>query len=80
MTWAAFSGVVRSNWSLNCSRALSGAWPVTLAMLSFIRAVLAMLVLIPPGCTQLAETPESSMSSSWRNDSVKPRTAYLVAL
>ncbi len=53
---------------------------MTLAMLSFIRAVLAMLVLIPPGCTQLAETPESSMSSSWRNDSVKPRTAYLVAL
>ncbi|MNY43942.1 hypothetical protein D3C86_1789280 [compost metagenome] len=80
ITSAALSGVVRSSWSLNCWRAWLASWPVTLARLSFIRAVLAMLVLMPPGCTQLAETPQSSMSSSWRSDSVKPRTANLVAL
>ena len=38
-----------------------------------IRALRAMLVVIPPGWTVTAETPVPR--SSWRSASVKPRTA-----
>ena len=45
-----------------------------------MRALRAMLVLIPPGWIDVAETPHRSMSSSMRRASVKPRTANLAAL
>jgi hypothetical protein len=42
-----------------------------------VRAVSAMRVLIPPGCTTVTPTPSSA--SSWRTASEKPRTANLLA-
>ena len=39
-----------------------------------------MLVLIPPGCTQLTFTGRLAMIISWRSDSVNPRTANFAAL
>ncbi len=45
-----------------------------------MRALRAMLVLMPPGWMVVTETLEPSMSSSMRNESVNPRTANLAAL
>ena len=43
-------------------------------------ALRAMLVLIPPGCTQVTRTACPASSISWRRLSVNPRTANLAAL
>ena len=45
-----------------------------------MRALRAMLVFTPPGCTVVHETFEPSISNSMRSESVKPRTANLAAL
>ncbi len=76
---AASSAVVMKNFSklsLPCC-SLSTMKPT---MFFATRLDCAMFVRMPPGCTQVADTPHFIMSSSWRSDSVKPRTANLVAL
>ena len=45
-----------------------------------MRALRAMAVLIPPGCTQVTFTGWPAMSISWRRASVKPRTANFAEL
>ena len=44
------------------------------------RALRAMLVRMPPGCTVVHDTGLRAISSSMRSASVKPRTANLAAL
>jgi len=78
MTRAAFSGLVMNSFSKSW-RACSGSEPMS-TRLACIRALRAMLVLMPPGCTVVADTPQRAMSSSSRRASVKPRTANLAAL
>ena len=56
------------------------ASPVIAATLGSIRALRAMLVLIPPGWMVVTDTLAPSISSSIRSESVKPRTANLAAL
>ena len=52
--------------------------PAILIETRHVKAALsAMRVLIPPGCTTVTPTPSSA--SSWRSDSLKPRTANLLA-
>src|SRR5579875_617120 len=63
----------------NCRRASSRP-PATSATLGSMRALRAMLVLIPPGCTVVADTGAPSIRSSIQRVSVKPRTANLAAL
>ena len=73
---AAWAGVVRSRFlsSFALLRSISSSDKSTF---SPIRAFFTMLVLTPPGC--IAETAMFVPSSSWRRDSVKPRTANLLA-
>src|SRR3981189_1390045 len=73
MRAAAASGMVgvnRSNRATASSREAGGVFAPS-------RARLAIGVRIPPGCTQ--ETNTEVLSSSWRNASVNPRTANLLA-
>ena len=61
-------------------RATSGSTLVLAAMPGSMRAAMAMLVRMPPGCTQVALTPHWSMSSSWRRASVKPMHGKLAGV
>ncbi|EDS99831.1 hypothetical protein BamIOP4010DRAFT_6648 [Burkholderia ambifaria IOP40-10] len=76
---AASSAVVMKNFS-NVSRPCCSLATMKPTMFFETRLACAMFVRIPPGCTHVADTPHFIMSSSWRNDSVKPRTANFVAL
>ena len=78
MVWEASSGVVRNIFSKS-RRALSTS-PVIFSTPAPMRALRAILVLMPPGCTEVQDTRPPSISSSWRRASVKPRTANLDAL
>jgi hypothetical protein len=71
MIWAALSGVVMV---IASKSAAIWSWlrPSPSGSLR-TRALRAMLVLIPPGWTVTAETPVPR--SSWRSESVNPRTA-----
>ncbi len=44
-----------------------------------MRALLAIWVATPPGCTTVTPTVEPAMASSWRSALEKPRTANLLA-
>ncbi len=79
MTSAALAGVVMKDFS-NSLLATSAGLPVAVATLGSNLAERAMLVLMPPGWTHVALTHDRVSSRSWRSDSVKPRTAYLLAL
>ncbi len=79
MISAALAGVVMKDFS-NSRLEASVDLPVAPATLASTRAARAMLVLMPPGCTHVALTHDRVSSRSWRSDSVKPRTAYLLAL
>ena len=75
MISAALSGVVRSSAS---NSAAICSWLRPRPSGSFLtRALRAMLVLIPPGWTVTARTPVPR--SSWRSESVNPRTANFEA-
>ena len=75
---AVFSGLVMKRRSKSAT-ALSAS-PVIADSLASIRALRAMLVLIPPGWMVVTDTLAPSISSSIRSVSVKPRTANLAAL
>ena len=73
---AALSGDVlarRSNWAPRSPPSRPGRAPR-------MRALRAMLVLIPPGWTVVHDTPQGLISSSMRSASVKPRTANFAEL
>jgi hypothetical protein len=76
--FAARSGVVMA--TLSNEVPTSGVPPVKAVTLSCTRALRAMFVLMPPGCTVVQETPLRATSSSTRRASVKPRTPNLAAL
>ena len=75
MSDAARSGVVAKNFSNSAAD-----FPSTHPCRWVIRALRAMLVLMPPGWTQVTPMGLSSTSSSWRSASVKPFTANFAAL
>ena len=75
---AAFSGLVMKARSNSFGGLLGISCDVADARVQ--RALRAMFVLIPPGWTVVTETLVSSISSSMRRVSVKPRTANLAAL
>src|SRR5262245_30746462 len=75
MIAAALSGDVRVTAS-NCAAICSGVRPRPSGSVR-TRALRAMFVVTPPGCTATARTPVPR--SSWRSASVKPRTANLAA-
>ena len=74
MISAAFAGVIRASLSSKSESMAAPSW------LGVLRPLRAIPVLIPPGCTHVTPTGCPLMSISWRSASVKPRTAYFVAL
>ena len=71
---AARSGVIRASFSSNREAVSS------LLSLAETRALRAIAVLMPPGCTAVTPTGCPAISISSRSASVMPRTAYFVAL
>ena len=74
MISAARSGVIFASFLSNSLAVAS------LSSLAETRALRAMAVLMPPGCTEVTPTLWPPMSISIRSASLMPRTAYLVAL
>jgi len=74
ITLAAWSEVVRASfWSNSSDNALASCRPTAVELRT-------MLVLIPPGWTQVTVTGWPLMTISSRSASVKPRTANFAAL
>ena len=74
MIFAALSGVIRASFLSKRSSIAAASSP------AFLRPLREMPVLMPPGCTQVTVTGWPATSISSRIASVKPRTAYFVAL